>query len=358
MIKLPFYARVALTLHAVVLTLLLMYLGRSILVPLLFAFLVSILLYPLVKFFERLHVPRVLASLTAILLLMVVLVGLIFFFSRQVMSLSKDLPGLQTRVTDKLNHIQNWIAVHYNINNSEQSAYINKSANGILSTAVNSAANTFVGIAGAFLLFVFFFFFTFFILYHRRLLMKFFLELFSDEHNERVKNVILQIRGLVHAYVLGLLFEMIILVILIFVTLTIMGVKYALLISIFAGVLNIIPYIGIYTSLLFGMLITLANASAGEAVAVGIVFLAAHFIDANIILPRVVGGRVKMNPFITIIAVLVGHLLWGIPGMFLFIPVTAMIRLVSEEVDGMKPWATLIGEESNETKKPRSRKGD
>jgi predicted PurR-regulated permease PerM len=70
-----------------------------------------------------------------------------------------------------------------------------------------------------------------------------------------------------------------------------------------------------------------------------------HFLDANVILPHVVGGKMKMNPFITILAVLIGRLVWGIPGMFLFIPLTAIIRLISEEVTGMKPWAILIGEQ-------------
>jgi AI-2 transport protein TqsA len=73
--------------------------------------------------------------------------------------------------------------------------------------------------------------------------------------------------------------------------------------------------------------------------------LVTHFLDANIILPKVVGGKVKMNPLVTILAVLIGHLVWGIPGMFLFIPLTAIIRLICEEVPELKPWAILLGEE-------------
>jgi AI-2 transport protein TqsA len=93
------------------------------------------------------------------------------------------------------------------------------------------------------------------------------------------------------------------------------------------------------------MLITAATNSTGHVLAVGIIFLVTHFADANVILPHVVGGKVKMNPFVTILAVLTGRLVWGIPGMFLFIPLAAIIRLISEEVPGMKPWAILLGEE-------------
>jgi predicted PurR-regulated permease PerM len=97
------------------------------------------------------------------------------------------------------------------------------------------------------------------------------------------------------------------------------------------------------------VLVTVTYASGGGVLAVIIVFLAAHFVDANVILPRIVGGQVKMNPFLTLLAVLVGHLVWGIPGMFLFVPLMAMIRLISEEIPSMKPWAILIGEDKEVT---------
>jgi predicted PurR-regulated permease PerM len=115
-----------------------------------------------------------------------------------------------------------------------------------------------------------------------------------------------------------------------------------------AAVLNIIPYLGIYCCMAIAMVITAATNTTGHIIAVGIVFLVTHFIDANVILPHVVGGKMKMNPFITILAVLVGHLIWGIPGMFLFIPLTAMIRLVCEEIPAMKPWAILMSEEKGQ----------
>ena len=131
----------------------------------------------------------------------------------------------------------------------------------------------------------------------------------------------------------------------IFISLMIIGVKYALLISVMTAVLNVIPYLGIYFCGAIAMIITAATSSTGHVVAVGIVFIVTHFVDANMILPHVVGGKMKMNPFITILAVLIGHLVWGIPGMFLFIPLTAIIRLVSEEVPGMKAWAILLSAE-------------
>ncbi len=345
MVKFPFYARLALTLFAIALILLFMWFGKSLLVPLFFSFLVSILLHPIALFLEKRKFPRPLAAVLTLLLFMVLLGSLFYFFSHQAVRLSRDLPSLQAKVLEKWDDIQGWISEKYHITNTQQVAYMNKSAAGILNTAMNSAATTFVGIAETLILTIFFFIFTFFILQYRRLLMRFVAKLFDDEHNDKVQGVIVRIRSLINGYVLGLLIEMSVVAVLIFTSLMIIGVKYALLISIMAAVLNIIPYLGIYFSMAIAMLITAATGSTGHVIAVGIVFLVTHFADANMILPHVVGGKMKMNPFITILAVLTGHLIWGIPGMFLFIPLMAMIRLISEEIPGMKPWAILLGEE-------------
>jgi predicted PurR-regulated permease PerM len=344
-VKLAFYARVALILHGMALLLLFMYLGRTIFIPLFFAFLIAILLHPLVCRFESWHLPRGIAAFISILIFLIVVGGLVYFFSSQVIRFSKDLPHLQEKLSQKLQDVQGWVSAKYHIDDSVQINYINKSANGMVNTAVNSIATTFVGIVEVAILIIFFFIFTFFILYHRRLLMQFLLALFSKANNLKVNEVVVQVRRVINSYILGLLTEMVVLIVLTFTTLLIMRVKYALLLSVLAAVLNIIPYLGIYTAMVISMLITLTNGTGAEALGVGIVFIVTHFIDANVILPRIVGGRVKMNPFITIIAVLTGHLVWGIPGMFLFIPLIAIIRIVSEELDELRPWAILLGEE-------------
>jgi AI-2 transport protein TqsA len=344
MLKFPFYARLALTLFALALILLFMWLGKSLFVPLFFSFLVSILLHPVVRMLERRRFPKALASVVTLFIFMVLVLGLFYFFSHQVVRLSRDLPSLQAKVLEKWQDIQDWISDKYHITNTQQVAYMNKSATGILNTAMNSVATTFVGIAETLVLTIFFFIFTFFILQYRHILMRFVLELFDEEHNKMVNVVITRIRSLINSYVLGLLIEMSVVAIIIFTSLMIIGVKYALLISVMAAVLNIIPYLGIYCCMAIAMLITAATNTTGHVVAVGVIFLVTHFADANVILPHVVGGKMKINPFITILAVLVGHLVWGIPGMFLFIPLIAIIRLISEEVPGMKPWAILLGE--------------
>jgi AI-2 transport protein TqsA len=345
MLKFPFYARLAFTLFAISLILLLMWMGKSLLVPLFFSFLVAILLHPAVLFLEKHRFPRSLASIITLLVFIILFGGLLYFFSHQIVRLSKDLPSLQEKILSKWQDVQDWISEKYHITNTQQVAYMNKSTAGIMNSTVNSVATTFMGIAETLVLTIFFFIFTFFILQYRRLLMRFVIELFDKTHDKKVQDVIARIRKLINSYVMGLLIEMSVVGILIFTSLMIIGIRYALLISIMAAVLNIIPYLGIYFCMALAMLITAATGTTPHVLAVGIVFLVTHFADANVIMPHIVGGKMKMNPFVTILVVLIGHLIWGIPGMFLFIPLTAIFRLICEEVPGLKPWAILIGEE-------------
>ncbi|SCC15835.1 Predicted PurR-regulated permease PerM [Chitinophaga costaii] len=348
-VKLAFYARLALILHALALILLCMYLGKTILIPLFFALLISFLLYPLALLMEtKLKFPRPLASILSVLTFVISVGLLIFIISRQMVHLSKDLPLLQSRITGTLAELKDWVGDRYHLNDAQQMEYINKSVNGMMGGLANSIGTTFVGALESVVLFLFFLIFIYFILDHRRLLMNFVMALVNREHRLKVQEVVVSVRSLINRYIIGLLSEMLILFVLILVALLIFGIKYAVLIAVVAAVLNIIPYLGIYTAMAFSMLITYAGGSGSQAITIAIVMIVAHFIDANIILPRIVGGQVKINPLVTIVAVLTGHLVWGIPGMFLFIPLTAIIRIISEKVDELKPWAILISTDEQE----------
>jgi predicted PurR-regulated permease PerM len=223
--------------------------------------------------------------------------------------------------------------------------YLKKSTNNVSNNLVSSIGNTFVGTIEFVVVFIFFLIFTYFILDHRRLLRNFLLAFFNKQQQAKITTIIESTRTVINSYVLGLLTEMATIFALILIVMLVLGVKYALLIAVIAAVLNIIPYLGIYIAAAFGMLIALTNGTGNMAIEVGVTFIIVHFVDANILMPHIVGGRVRINPFITIVAVIMGRLIWGIPGMFLFIPLTAIFRIISENVTDLKPWSILIGEE-------------
>ena len=350
-VKLPFYARLALTLMAIVLIFVIMMEGSNIFIPLFFALLISILLYPLNNFFERkLRLGRLSAAVISVVLFLSALTGFIYFLTLQLIGFSSDIPQLKKRFEQMFDSLQHWLSYKLNINNKEQTDYINKSINGMIGSVAHSLSNIFVSVTGILLLMVFIFIFTFFMLYHRRLLRRFVLHLFKIQHREKVNEVIMETKLIINSYVLGLLIEMLIVSVVTCSVLMIMGIQYALLLGVMSAVLNIIPYLGIYTSIVICTLVTIANSTGNKALEVAVGLFVIHLLDSNILFPRIVGGRVKMNPFITIIAVIVGEFIWGVPGMFLFIPIAGILKLVCDRVDGMEAWGILLGVEEHPKK--------
>lgn len=347
-VVLPFYARLAITLLAIVLVCFILEMAKNIFVPLVFGLLIAILLFPLNNFLEkRMRMGRATAAITSVILFVSSLVGFIYFLAIQIIGFSSDFPQLKVRFQEMFADVQHWFSYKLHITGRQQAEYTNKSVDGFLASIGDSLSNLFVSITGTLLLTIFVIIFTFFILYHRRLLMKFVLHLFKIQHREKVREVIMETKSMINAYVLGLVIEMVILSVVNSGMFLIMGIKYALLLGVMAAVLNIIPYLGIYASIVISMLVTFANSSPGMAAQVGIGLFVVHLLDSNVLFPRIIGGRVKMNPFITIVAVIVGQFLWGVPGMFLFIPITGIIKLVSERVEGMEAWGILIGVEEH-----------
>jgi predicted PurR-regulated permease PerM len=133
------------------------------------------------------------------------------------------------------------------------------------------------------------------------------------------------------------------------VALEIIGVKYAFLLGLITGILNVIPYVGIFISLLLSVVVTFATADAGQVLFVAIAMACIHLIDGNYIMPKIVGSKVKLNTLTAVLGLVVGEMMWGITGMFLSIPVIAIAKVIFDRVDGLKPWGMVLGEDETHT---------
>ncbi len=109
---------------------------------------------------------------------------------------------------------------------------------------------------------------------------------------------------------------------------------------------NIIPYIGIFSALIVSSAVTLATApSQTTVIYVMVTMVVTHLIDSNVLLPLVVGSKVRINALITVLGVIIGEMVWGIPGMFLSIPVIAVFKIIFDRIDSLKPWGIILGDE-------------
>jgi predicted PurR-regulated permease PerM len=345
----PFYTRLAMVLISLISLFYIAILGKAILAPLVFALLFAMLLLPLAGFLEkRLRFPRSLASLISVLLLIVSIIALFYLVGSQISNLADDWPQFKEQVMTSLTDFQHWISMKFHIRLKQQQTYIDNAASHILSTGSTMIGDTLLSVSSLVLFMVFIMIDTFFLLYYRRLIVKFLVAVFKEENAEVVYDIIAQIQTRIRQYILGLVLEMVIVAAATCLALWILGVKYAILLGLLTGLFNVIPYIGIFTALLLSTLVTFATAGAAKILLVVATVFGIHLVDANVLLPIIVGSKVRINALITILGVIVGEAVWGIPGTFLAIPIIAILKIVFDRIESLKPWGMLLGDEKDE----------
>ncbi|MEC5157354.1 AI-2E family transporter [Chryseobacterium sp. MP_3.2] len=355
-IKLPFVLRLPLILISILSVGYLAMIGQGILAPLFFAVLMALLFLPFTNFLEKkLRFSRVFSTFSSLLVMLIFLYGLIYFFSTQMSDFVNDFPVLKEQVFKSFNELQIWVSKTFNLKINRQMTYINQGLEKLLASTALILGFTVSMFSSAMAFFLFSALFFIFILNYRRVLYRFIISVFKENHFEKVNEGIAEIQKIIKEYISGLVIQIIIVSILTAILLTILGVKYAILLAVLTGLLNVIPYVGIIFSALLACLISFAT-GGNHTLLVGLGYFAIHAVDGNIILPLVVGSKVKINALFTFIGLLIGEQLWGISGMFLSIPLLAILKIIFERVEGMEPWGKVLGEESKLNRRRRKYK--
>jgi predicted PurR-regulated permease PerM len=356
-IKLPFLSKLALAVISIIGIGYLIKLGQSILAPFFLAFLMAMLFLPIANFFEkRLRLPRSISTIISVTMMLVILTGLIYFFGSQISSFSRDLPHLTKQFNTVFHNLQTWVSHTFNVKIDEQLDYLDQGLGKLLSSSGIILGFTFGIFSSSLGFLAFFILFFIFILNYRRILNNFIVNVFNEKHKASVQEVVSEVRIMTKRYIIGLCLQIVIVSVLATTVLTILGVKYAVLLGVLTGLLNVIPYIGICISLLISCFIAFATGTVSNCIYVAIGYVIVHVIDGNIVLPFVVGSKVKINALFSFIGILLGEHLWGISGMFLCIPAIAIIKIVFERVEGLQPWGRLLGEDEKPHKKKKSYK--
>lgn len=351
----PFYFKLAMVLIGIIALGYLSILGKEVLCPLLFGLLFSILLLPLANFFEnRLKLHRNTASALSVLLLLLSVTAVILVVGSQVSSLSHDLPMLKQQIVASLHNLSEWISSKFHVNIEKQMNYVNSATSKIETMAPTVIGATVLSVSSILLFIVFVMFDTFFLLFYRKLLLKFLVDVFRERNAEAVYDIVARVQLIIRKYIVGLFLEMGTVAVVCCSVFLLLGIKYAILLGLITALFNIIPYIGIFTALFLNILITFATTGAATKVLlVVITVVSMHLVDSNILLPLIVGSKVRINAFITLLGVVVGEMIWGIPGMFLSIPVIAITKIIFDRIEELQPWGNLLGDEKISSKSLR-----
>src|SRR6218665_1440340 len=346
----PFYARLAFVLISISLILFFLYVAHGILVPILMALLFAILLRPVVCFFNlRLRFPHVIAVMIAVLLFILLIGGIIFFVSWKVGDIANDWDSIKANLDTHYHNIQRWVKQRFNISYVEQQRYLQQAGKNNLpgSGAIGNTMSSFTDVLMNFVLIPLY---TFLFLLYRNLFLKFLSKLFKPEHQHRLRDVLFNIKSAIQSYLVGLLIEECIVATLTSIGLMIIGVKYPILLGVITGVLNMIPYIGILIAGGLSIVATLTT-SADLSVIFGVIIVnsAVQLLDNNILVPMIVSSKVKINAFVSIVAIIIGGVLSGVSGMFLAIPLTAILKVIFDRITALEPWGFLMGDDLPKT---------
>jgi predicted PurR-regulated permease PerM len=353
----PFYLKFAMSLLAIVLIAGIIYIGQGILMPLFFAIILAILLLPVNNWMVKKGMPKVPAMLLAILLALLVIGGILYFLSSQVASFANDLPTIKKHLTDHAHTVQQWVSEKFNLSYKQQDQAIKDATADMKGSGTSMIGTTLFTAVQALLMVVLLPLYTFLIMYYRGLIRKFFIDSFQQKHHKSVEEVMHESKNIVQGYMVGLIIELAIVAALNTTGFLIIGVKYAIFLAVLAAILNMIPYVGMLVAMVICMVITLTSSTElTDILWVGITLLIVQFIDNNFLMPYVVSSKVRINALVSIIGVLIGGALAGVSGMFLSIPGIAIMKVIFDRVEGLKPWGMLMGDDlSMLTPKKRKR---
>ena len=346
----PFYFQATIKLFLVALVIAFLILAQNILIPFTIAVFFTFLLMPVSRKLQHWHIPKALAILISIIMAFALVAVLFYFFIDQVMSFVNDWPVLQKTLTDKWENVQQFISETFHISRVEQKAWLtskikeNASSGGVLVLGIFSATSSFL--ASFALIPIYIFFLT---LYQDKF--KEFIQLVTkDDKNEHVLMIVKKVSVVSQKYVMGIFLDIVILSILNSTGFLILGLPHAILFGVLASLLNIIPYIGVLIGSTLPILMALLTKdSMSYPLAVLGICIVVQFLDNNFITPYVVGSSVSINPLTATLVLIASSLIWGIPGMVLCMPLTGMAKVVCDNIESMKPYGFLLGEEVNYT---------
>jgi len=324
-----------------------LYIAKDFLIPLAVGGVLATLFLPISRWLEKRNVPRGIAVMICLLLLLLAITGIGMLLSYQISALTNDFSILRQRSNDIIDNVQKYIYSNLGISIEKQNQELSKQQP-IIAQFLKDIVMSLSSIFGSFILTSVY---ILFLLYYRSHIKQFLLKLSpSSQQNEMIK-VIDNVGKVSQQYLLGLSKMIVCLWVMYGIAFSILGVKNALFFAFLCGLLEIVPFIGNITGTTITVLV--AGVQGGSLLMLtGIIgsYGIIQFIQGWVLEPLIVGSQVKINPLFTIIALVVGNIMWGIPGIFLAIPLMAMLKIVCDHIDPLKPYGFLIGEIEN--KKP------
>lgn len=323
----------------------LIYLLKAVLTPILLALLISIMLYPMVKFLQRLHLPNFIAITITLLSAFGLLLFIFFLFTQELGMLLDNQSDIITRleeinrtITTKMNETRAGRNLLAGFKREVTVADFFGNISSQFMSTLQTSASIVVNLA---LIPIYAFFFLAYPHFFFKAVVRLFVNLSERESITLTK----EITNILKEYFYGLGRVILILAILNSIGLAFIGIQNALFYGVLASLLTIIPYIGIFIGSLLPALVAFITKDSlmyGVAVIAWMSFV--QFLEGNFITPFIIGNKIKINPFIAIVTLLLGAQFWGIAGMVFALPAIAVFKVICSRHPSLKGLCFVLGD--------------
>ncbi len=329
-----------------------LYYTKSFLVPVTIAGLLAMLFLPITKKIEKRKVGKGWAALIIIILLLALLSGIIYLLSWQMSGIAEDASKIEAHLKTAMDSVMKTINKNLGISTYKQREIIEEQT----AKAGTGSSKFFIGFVSSFtgilINFILVLVYLFLFLYFRGHIKNFILKLAPAAQKENTENIIQESSMVAQKYLTGLGTMIVMLWVMYGIGFSIVGVKSALFFAVLCGILEIIPFVGNLTGTALTLLMVISQGGgSGMVIGVLITYALVQFIQSYIIEPLVVGAEVNINPLFTILVLVIGEMVWGIPGMILAIPLLGIVKIICDNVEGLKPYGFLIGMEQKKPKR-------
>lgn len=323
-------------------------LAKTVLIPIAFAFLLALILFPVARKFESWGATKIVSAFLSLLGLFLIIGGTIFLFSNQIIQLSENISNFKIKVlnafTDATLFFNDNFGFLPELDRDELidkvKSWANESAGTLLSQTFSSTANIIFGLLTSVI-------YTFLILIYKEGLVRAFVSFYPPEHREKALRMFKAVYKVGKKYLLGMIVVILILGIVNSFGLWIIGIDSPLLFGFLAGILALIPYAGTFLGAGIPVLYAfISYNSLWMPITIVFFFWFVQVVESNFLTPKIVGGNLKINALTSILSIIIGASVWGIAGMVIFLPFASMLKVICEEYEELKPIALLMGDQN------------
>lgn len=334
------------TLLFIILTGLILYFGKPLLMPLSFSLLIACVLYPFSKWLELHRFPKVLAITISLSMLGVLLVIIGALFVRIIAAFTLKWPLLEKKLLTLINTISEFFISDLQISFVQQELWLSNALDKLPEFILPILKNVLYESSVGLVLIILIPIFSGLILYYRRRLVNSLFSLFPTVGEEIITQIIRKTIDTYYNFIKGMLLVYLIVGALNSVGLLIIGIPDAFVYGFLVAIMTFIPYIGIIIAAALPVSVAwITFENPVYPFMVILLFTIVQYLEANVIFPFAVSSKLNVNALATLAMILLGGMFWGGSGMILFVPFAAIFKIVADNLKANNVISILFGED-------------